>query len=79
MGSNDRNLTRRSDAEKLTDDMEIMELCVDEQAHVAGGALGAIKVESPNWDIALSGSSPSSGASKGQSTTWDIALSATQG
>jgi hypothetical protein len=61
----------------LNTDIAIIELCVDEQAHVAGGALGAIKAESSVWDIAKSGTS--SGDSKGGPMTWDIPLSATQG
>lgn len=67
------------DADVFNTDMAIIELCVDEQAHVAGGALAAIKVESPVWDIAKSGSSSgtSSENSKGGPQTWDIALSAT--
>jgi hypothetical protein len=52
MRSSDKQPTGQFDAETFNTDMEIMELCVDEQAHVAGGAidtflkLGSIKGES---------------------------------
>jgi hypothetical protein len=52
MRSNDNKPADKYGAEDLLADMEIMELCVDEQAHVAGGAIdtflkvGTIKGES---------------------------------
>jgi hypothetical protein len=52
MSSSDNKTVGKFDAETFSTDMEIMELCVDEQAHVAGGAidtflkLGDIKGES---------------------------------
>jgi hypothetical protein len=78
MRSSDKQPMGQFAAETFNTDMAIIELCVDEQAHVAGGALGAIKAES-GWDIALSGTSTSSGTSKAPSPTWDIALSAAEG
>jgi hypothetical protein len=41
MSSSDKKPNGKFDAEILNTDMEIMELCVDEQAHVAGGAIGS--------------------------------------
>jgi hypothetical protein len=77
MLSSDKKPTDNFDAEKLDTDVEVIELCVDEQAHVAGGALGPFKADSSHWDIALRGTS--NGNSKGGSMTWDIASSAAEG
>jgi hypothetical protein len=76
MLSSDKKPTDNFDAEKSNTDMEVIELCVDEQAHVAGGTLGPFKaVGSPSpWDIA------SSGKTKGGSIVlgYDIALNTTE-
>jgi hypothetical protein len=51
MNSSDNETVGKLEADALNTDMEIMELCVDELAHVAGGAidtflkLGTIKGE----------------------------------